>query len=234
MLQQLTLNVHLNDEATFDNFICPADTADSRTQAVAAIRQQYNNDEAYLYLWGSNGSGRSHLLQAACHAADQQQLSCQFLPLNDFIHAEPNDLLDSLDQVSLVCLDNIDSVLGQDNWEEALFHFFNRIKSSGNKLIISGNQAPQQLNVSLADLHSRLAWGPVFFLTPYSDEQKQILLQHRAKQCGLSLNDETAQFILQHYSRDMSELMAILKQLDESSLAHKRRLTIPFIKDVLA
>jgi len=238
MAQQLTLNVHLNDEATLENFFCPApvtESESSRAQAVEAIRAQLTDQgEQYLFIWGGEGSGRSHILQAGCHHTADNGLACQYLPLKDFVDFEPESLLDSLEQIPLVCLDDIDSVLGQNNWDEALFHFFNRIKSSENKLIIAANDAPNRLQCKLPDLLSRLSWGPVFHFGHYTDEDKQDILQHRASNRGLQLSSESAQFILQHNSRDMENIMSTLDKLDQSSLVNKRRLTIPFIKEALA
>lgn len=232
MPQQLTLNVHLNDDATFDNYYClPGSHRESVIKSIYTLIE--NHREHYLYLWGSEGCGRSHLLQAACHVASDRNLQSQYLPLSELKGVDPDALFDSLEEITLLCIDDVHTVLTDNIWEEALFHLFNRVKANNNKLLVAGDTAPGNLTCVLADLHSRLAWGPVFQLETYSDEIKQSILQYRAQNRGLQLNDDAARFILQHSKRTMTDLMSLLTQLDEHSLTNKKRLTIPFIKKTL-
>lgn len=226
--EQLPLAVQLRDDATFDNFF-----AGSNGLVLSELRRQLDGGEFYLYLFGSDGSGRSHLLQAACHQAGKRGLAALYLPLDELQAYNPAEMFDGLLNLSLVCIDNIESVMGKPEWEEALFHFFNQMKDAGNHLLIAGNCAVRELKTKLPDLASRLSWGLVYQLQSLSDEELIQVLQLRAVQRGLELSEDVSHFILHRCQRDMSALMATLDTLDHASLKQRRRLTIPFIKSIL-
>lgn len=231
--QQLSLGVSLNDDATFENFHTAEGT--SNAQVVASLRAQLTPaGEQMIFLWGAPGVGVTHLLQAACHRAQELGLSMQYLPIRDMIGFAPEQLLDGLEALDLVCLDGLDLVVGNPIWEQALFNFFNRMRDSGGRLLMAAHQGPRELPIQLPDLQSRLNWGITFQLHSMEDAEKQAALQLRAKARGLELNDEVAQFILHRAPRDMNELFCYLNRLDDASLAEQRKLTIPFVKQVLS
>jgi DnaA family protein len=226
---QLPLQVQLDDSATFDNFL-----AEGRNQQlVANLKQLQAADEHFYYLYGSDDSGCSHLLQATCHYVQTTGLQSLYFPLDELIAHPPAELLEGLEQFDLLCFDQIDLICGRADWEEAFFHLYNRVRTTGARLIIAAKLAPRQLPLSLADLASRFGWGLVYQVEKLNDVQKQRLLQMRAKRRGLSLPDEVAQFIVHRSAREVSALLQHLKQLDNASLIQQRRLTIPFVKETL-
>lgn len=228
MSLQLTLGVNLRDDATFSNFYL-GDNAG----LVEALKQLIaGTGEHFIYLWGAAGVGRSHLLQACCHAVSEQQQTAIYLPLSEAQPMTP-DALQGLEAMDLICIDDIESVLGQDEWEEALMHFYNRARDSGARLIVSAASAPIHLLCQLADLQSRLSWGLAFQVHGLLDEQKILALQMRARHRGLALSREVGQYLLRRYPREMADLFNVLDRLDHASLVAQRRLTIPFIKNVL-
>ena len=226
--QQLPLGFRLRDDATFDNYL-----SEGNVQSLHAIlnivRGQGDN---FLYLWGTPGCGRSHLLQASCHAAPEYAQTAVYLPLEELTALSP-DIFLGLENIALVCIDDIDKISGHADWEEQLFHLFNRIRANGNRLIISANVPPSQLKIKLPDLKSRLSWGIVYQLNALNDEQKLAALKLRAQGRGLDLDLPVGKFLLRRCPRNMSQLFETLEQLDQASLAKQRRLTIPFIKEVL-
>lgn len=230
--QQLALGVHLQDDANFENFYCAPDSESA--QVIAALQRQIiSDDETCLFLWGQSGVGLSHLLQASCHYAQAQGLKVQYLPLKELVNLSPETLFDGLELLDLVCLDDLEAVIGQPHWEQALFTLYNRLKDTGKRLLIAARQGPHELTIELPDLKSRLSWGLVFQLSAMTDLQKQKALQLRARLRGMELNEELAQFILHRAPRDTHELFRCLGRLDDASLAEQRKLTIPFVKQVL-
>nr|MCH9769271.1 DnaA regulatory inactivator Hda [Gammaproteobacteria bacterium] len=111
---------------------------------------------------------------------------------------------------------------------------YNRARDNGTRLIIAANQAPLQLNCQLADLRSRLGAGLIFKVQALDDYEKLAALCLRAERRGMYLSPEVGRYVLHHYTRSMPDLTAVLDKLDEASLTAKRRLTIPFVKAVLA
>lgn len=231
--RQLTLNVLLDDEATFDTFFVSADSPNALALQSLTSWLAFNSADPFVYLWGAPGCGLSHLLQAACHEAERAGRRSQYLPLKELGSAAPTGVFEALEQFDLVCLDDISAVLGKPAWEEALFHLFNRLREHGCRLLVSAASAPRDLPCQLPDLASRLAWGTVFRVEALTDEEKQKALQLRAHSFGLELGDEAARFLLHHTGRDTHSLFAALRTLDRVSLAEKRKLSIPLIKEAL-
>jgi DnaA family protein len=202
--------------------------------AVAMIQQLASAaGEKQIYLCAGKGQGKSHLLQAACNHAARRQASVCYLPAAEII-AQPVQIFEGLEQLDLLCLDDIQLFAGDRAWEEALFDLSNRVRSSRCNLLLSSNDVPENIGVQLPDLRSRLAWGPVFQLLVLGDAQKREALQLRARLSGLELPENVADYLLRHYPRDLFGLFERLDLLDTAAMAMQRRLTIPFVKTVFA
>jgi DnaA-homolog protein len=228
MKGQLTLPVGLQDEACFANYF-PGNNQ-TQLQQLTSFSQQSN--ETVLYLCGGAGSGRTHLLQACCHAANEKQQRSMFLPCAELFNMDPA-LLESLEECDLLCFDDVQLLSGNPKWQTALFHLFNRALETPCRLIVSSNTTVQQLTDFLPDLQSRLSWGLSLQLHNLSDEQKIPAMQLRAQRLGMSLNDECARYLLNHQPRDMHALFNALQILDKATLSAKHAITIPFIKRCL-
>lgn len=227
--RQLALRVGLRDDATLGNFY-PGDNP----LAVQAVEELARGDgEACVYLWGASGSGGTHLLQAACHGAAAAGRQSLYLPIDQVVDHGPA-VLEGLESLDLVCIDHLQELAGRADWEEGLFHLFNRLRDGGRGLLMAADRPPRQLPVVLPDLASRLGWGLVVQLSALDDGAKMRALQLRARQRGFQLGDEVAQYIIHRSPRQTSALFALLDRLDRASLSAKRRVTIPFIKETLS
>lgn len=218
---QLALGIGLSDSATFDNFYSGANA-----QLVAELRRA---EEPFLLLWGRTGSGKSHLLQALCHETGRRGLTPAYLPLKEVIGAS-TALLEDLEQLPLICIDDVQAVAGRGEWEEALFALYNRVREVGAHMVVTASGPPASLGIALADLVSRLGWGPVYQLHGLDDEQKIEALQLRARRRGLELPEEVGRYLLKRVPRDTHTLFAWLDRLDQASLIAQRRLTVPFVR----
>jgi len=228
MSRQLPLGLQLRAAARFTNFITgPNRELLQQLQASAAGR-----GELFFLLWGAAGTGKTHLLHACCHQAGADGREVAYLSLRDSEELPPQ-LLEGWERYALVCLDDVDAIAGQPDWEEALFHLYNRIREQGGTLIVSSAAAPAGVPFGLADLASRLGWGLVYQLQPLNDEQRLQALQQRAQQRGCDMPEETGRYLLRRLPRDMPALFELLERLDEASLVAQRRLTVPFVKSVL-
>ena len=223
MSQQLTLGICLRDDATFENYYLGKNAA-----VVHNLKVQ---QEPYAFLYGKGGTGKSHLLQAACHALGQEGEPVVYLPLSE--EGLMPAMLDGLESMSLIALDDIQHVVADENWEHAIFNLYNRVRENHGSLLVSSSQPLASLNVQLADLKSRLSWGPIFQLDALEDKEKQAALQQRAKNRGLELADDVVLYLLKRSPRDMNSLFTLFEKLDKASMVEKRKLTIPFIKDYL-
>lgn len=224
---QLPLGVRLNGHTTFERFFPgPNRLAFDLSQEIAhnAGAQQQ------LYLWGPPSSGKTHLLQAICHAASGRSVA--YLPLLQALQHEPS-LLQGLEQVSLLCLDDFDRLAWHLDWEDAAIGLLDRARERGCALVIAARQNPASADFHLNELLSRLFIGPVLPLSPLTEEERLPALIGIAERRGLELPPEAARYLLNRTSRSLSELATLLEQLDHASLAAQRRLTIPFVRQVL-
>lgn len=229
MAIQLVLPVRLCDEASFANF----HLATANRGAVMRFERFVHQGSGSLYLHGPPGSGRSHLLQAACRALEELDGTFVYLPLELLRDSPPDELLDGLETRLLVCLDDVDAIAGRDAWEEALFHLYNRCLETGSRLLVAAKLPPAQAGFRLADLRSRLQGGEILALARPDDDDHIDALCLRARNRGLVLDRDVARFICSRSRRSMDALLEVLDRLDVASLGAGRRLSIPFVKDVL-
>ncbi len=228
MADQLTLGVQLKDNASFANFY-PGDNQEALQGLMELARQ---SEPGFIFLWGGEGVGKSHLLQALCHEIGGAGNAVVYLPLNEASAIEP-EVLSGLESMSLVCLDDVDSIVGNVEWEEAIFHLYNRIQMQGGRLVITAYAPPLSLGLCLADLASRLSHGLIYHLQCLDDEQKGYALQQRATFRGFALPEEVLSYLLKRSPRNMSTLFELFDRLDQAALAAKRKLTIPFVRSFL-
>ncbi len=224
-MTQLVLPLQLADHAVFASFL------DHGNETLVSTLAGLSSGGAGqgCWLWGSPATGKTHLLQAVCEQAGDRSV---YLPL-DMLAAAGPDILEGLASRGLVCIDGIDHVAGQDVWEIALFNLFNDLQEAGGQLIVSARAAPRECGIVLADLASRMSRLPVFQVRALDEQQRVAALQLRAKHRGLELPDDTAAYMLKRSRRDMASLYALLDKLDHEALRAQRRLTIPFVRDVL-
>lgn len=227
MNRQLALAIQLNDEATLTDFCWGTNTLLQQELSSSLLGQ----GERLFYLWGTAGSGKSHLLQACCQL--ESKASTSYLPLTLLKEWGPESIAD-LDEQALIAIDDIDAIANNSIWEEALFHLFNRVRDNGKTILLISSQHPlSSLNIKLADLKSRLAWGLVIQLHELNDDRKIKVIQQYAYKRGFELPATVGQFLLNRCARNMHDLHRILDYLDKASLAAQRRITVPFVKAIL-
>jgi DnaA-homolog protein len=224
MPQQLPLGLSLPTRIDFAGFIIGRNG-----EAVSRLRTA---QDAFIYLWGESGSGKSHLLQAACLQAHREERLPAYLPLKSQQEIDPG-MLEGLERYALVCLDDLEQIAGRSEWERAIFNLFNLLRESGGQLIVAADRPPASLQLQLPDLTSRLTWGPCYHLFPLGDDERLELLMASAERRGMSMSAETATFLLQRTPRDIHFLTLLMDRLDQASLAAQRRLTIPFVREIL-
>lgn len=226
---QLVLGVKLRDDARFDNF-----HGDRNAAAAARLRGIFEQPSPVpaVLLCGDADTGKSHLLQAVCHLAERRGQSALCVSVEELLPFGP-DALAGLENQSVICLDDLDLIAGRENWEEAVFHLYNRVNDRGGQMVISLSDVPGELPFLLPDLASRLRHGLTIQLGINRDADRLRILMARAEQRGLVFGDDVAVFILRRAPRKLGDLLAILDRLDENSLRAQRRLTIPFVKSVM-
>lgn len=249
MPRQLTFRLNPDDEATLDNFY--TDSAQSRNAAlIEYLRQAVQRFvrgralagsgtvlQDFIWLYGSNGAGCSHLLQALCHEMDR--LGGESVNLHPFYldfsvqQGLTPEVLQGLESVSMLCLDSVEVLRGDAEWERALFNLYNRMAELQTPLIIASKCSPKYLQFDLQDLNSRMQSAAVFQLQSLDDEQKAAALKLRAQRRGFELSDELAAYLVSHNERSMNSLFDVLRKLDQHSLETRRKVTLPLLKSMM-
>jgi DnaA family protein len=223
-MSQLALPLQLADHAVFASFLESGNEALVAT--LTGITSGANGHGCWL--WGARATGKTHLLQAVCDAAGDGAV---YVPLSMVAEAGP-DILEGLATRELVCIDDLDRVVGVPEWEAALFDLYNQVLDADAQLVVSAASAPRECPIVLADLQSRLARLPVFQVHSLNEQERVMALQLRSRHRGLELPDDTAHYLLKRSRRDMASLYEVLDRLDKEALRAKRRLTIPFVRSV--
>lgn len=224
---QLALPLALAPHARFATFFEGANA-----QLVAHLKRLDACTHAEtVWIWSAAGSGRSHLLQAAC--ADRAERRAIYLPLAEHDALQP-EVLDGLESLELVAIDDVDRVAASTDWNRALFRLIDDLQAEGGALLLASTGPPTTTGFELPDLASRAAAAVVYQLKSLDDADRLTALQMHAVARGLDLSDAAGQYLLTRVSRDMAELVGWLETLDAASLAAQRRLTIPLIRETLA
>jgi DnaA-homolog protein len=223
-MKQLALGVTLRANALFANFY-----PGPNEEVLAALRGPGTDP---IWVWGSAGCGKSHLLQARCAATDGP---AAYIPLASISTgaALPPEALRGFADCGVVCVDDVDAVAGNLSWEQALFRLFNEAQESRSRLVFAARSAPRAIEWRLDDWRSRAAACVVYHVRELDEAGRARALELRAAQRGLKLPAETLDYLMKRMPRDLRSLFDILDELDEASLAAQRRLTIPFIREAL-
>ena len=229
--QQIMFNFKLKDGLRFESFYSEEES--KNTETVTILKESLNSDQFQQnIIWGESFSGKTHLLQASCAKDASLNKTVTYLPLRLFKDSGIG-VLSGLTLSHLIAIDDIDLVIGDKEWETALFNLINTARDNQQHLLLSSTQNPRMLDCSLPDLASRLIWGGSYQLNGLSDEETLKAIQARAEQRGFSLSDSVIGYLHRRYPRDIDSLMGILDKLDEESLLQKKVITVQFVKQVL-
>ena len=226
---QLPLRLTLSGGRRFTNFEVTPDNA----ELVDAVRRiAADSTPERVLLVGDAGSGKSHLLEAASEAASAGDESVAFVPMRGWC-SQHVDAVRGLGRSGLLCIDDIDAVAGDRRWEEALLALLEASASRQARVLVSASVSPSNIPFTLADLQSRLNAATLYRLRELDDESRARALRRHAGARGIEIPDDVVGYVLTRYRRDMPSLVALLDRLDYQSMAHQRRLTVPFVRALI-
>lgn len=224
---QIPLQLMPRRDSRFEDFVSGPNHA-----VVEALKHMLDEPGSFIFLFGAEGCGKTHLLNALCHQTRERQGRAFYLSLKHL----PKDAITSLqglENLDLVCVDDLHVIAGDEAWEEALFHCFNRIREANGHLLVSSRKRLSALNLGLPDLVSRLAWGLRLPLLPLADQDKLAVINLHTTALGFSLPEEVLLYLLKHQHRSMAALIHTVEDLHQAALTHKRRITVPLAREVL-
>ena len=216
-MKQMILDIAPAPAPTLDGFV-PGRNAELLVSLYALANG--SNRDHFIYLWGGPGCGRSHLLKAVAAAAQREGRTAVWFNATGAGAADD----------TLVLADDVHTLDAAA--QIALFNLHNRLRAGGGSLLASGNAAPAQLLLR-PDLQTRLAAGLVYQVHGLDDGEKAAALRGHADARGFRLSKEVSDYLLRHTGRDMPSLLALLDALDRYSLASRRAITVPLLRELL-
>ncbi len=226
-MRQMPLGVQLKERATFASFLTARNV-----ELVAHLRAVAANTPAgATWIAGPHTAGKSHLLQAVC-AEVAPTVRAAYLPLETLLPFGPG-ALDGAESLDLACLDDVQTVAGLPDWEERLFSLWQRAQERSTTLLFAARENPAHVDFGLKDLKSRLTSSSIFVVRELNDVEQVEALTLRAHLRGLEMPAETARYLQRRFPRDMRTLCEILDTIDDAAFVAQRRLTVPFIRDVI-
>ena len=214
-MKQLVLDIHLDAPPTLENFFVGDNAPLLASLRAVALGQQ----QGHIYLWGTAGTGRSHLLRATCAAAS----AARYLPISALVDGVPPS-------PALVAVDDVHRLGGST--QIALFNAFNRARENGQTLLLAGDRAPAALALR-EDLRTRISQCLSFEIEPLTDAARTAILSTLAAQRGLRLDGDVVNYLMRHGRRDMPSLVHTLDALDLASLERKRAITLPLLRELM-
>jgi len=224
---QIPLQLEARRPDRLEDFI-----AGPNQNALAAVSSLLDEPGSSLFLSGPDGTGKSHLLNALCHAARERGLAAFYIALKR-LPEEAAASLEGLRILDLVCVDDLECVAGNLVWETALFSCFNEVRAAQGRLLVSSRLPLAALEFHLPDLASRLAWGVRQNLHLPDDEGKLEILQQRARTLRIELPEDVQNYLIKHSRRDMTSLLQALEQIKDAAFITKRKITVPLAREIL-
>ena len=214
--RQVPLALTLRERFTLDHFL-----VGENAELLASVCRPVGGFYC-AWVWGRRGAGKSHLLQAVSH-----EIGGAFVPATEIPTADGYEVFDR------ILIDDIHAWIGDQPAEEALMRLYNNRLDRGLVLVSTARKPPTRLCFALPDLASRLRSATCFEIAPPSDEEAGTVLRRIAQDRGLELDPSVVSFLLRRTGRDLSNLLSLLETIDVESLSAQRRVTVPFVKQVL-
>jgi chromosomal replication initiator protein len=251
MVQRLTDRIPGRPESggfkakyTFDSFVIGSSNRFAHAAALAvaeAPAQAYNP----LFIYGSTGLGKTHLLHAVAQYVSEHSssLSVRYVTSEAFV----NDFINSLRDKSriegfkqryrtydLLLIDDVQFFEGKERFQEEFFHTFNQLYEAGSQIVLSSDRPPRDIATLEERLRSRFEWGLITDIQPPDLETRIAILRRKVRVDGINIQDEQVMtFIAGRVSTNIRELEGALTRVVAFSSLTGRPMTVELAQDVL-
>ena len=228
--KQLIFPFQINQKASFDSFFCSPDNQNLMTRLADIVS---GPDTSELIIHGEEGSGKSFLMQAICNELSSAEKKFAFIPMKKAFNMGV-EIFQNLGSLDAVCIDDLQLILANQDWETALFNLINECQQSNCTLMLSlGGTQPLDESVILPDLLSRIKRMEFIALHAVQDEFFNQAINFVAQQLDIKIEEAELEFLLKHQTRMFSLLVENIITLDNQAASLKRKITIPLIKETL-
>ena len=229
--EQLHLNVKLDDSISLDKFI----ECDS-TQDFLKILRNSTKDKSisnFYLIWGDEGRGKSYIMQGLHRKyIEDSKTTFQFSFKDKRVNSP--EILMNLGALEALFIEDFGSMEDSEDWERAMFNLINECYMSGTRIYLSSTTVTKDLRISLTDLASRLSSFTAIEIPEITEEEKIEALIQSSKRKGFVLDEKTVKYIVSYTSRNLSDLLKLLNELDSFSLQKKRKISPSLVREMVS
>ncbi len=222
-IEQLTFPWSKPNNSSFDDFYFEKNN-------LSILEYLKSGDDLVIY--GLSKVGKSFLLQSLCNYFSKSNKSSLYLPLKE-LNNYKTGLLDDLEKLDLVCIDDLQLIAGDNNWETAIFNLINNCLISNCRIVFCSNINPSLISFELDDLFSRIQKINWMEVHPVKSDNLIEAVRFFADLRSINIGDKEVTYLINHSKRNMGDLVTHINQLDKLSMQLKRKITIPLIKKVI-
>jgi chromosomal replication initiator protein len=232
-----------NAKYTFDSFVIGSSNRFAHAAALAvaeAPAQAYNP----LFIYGSTGLGKTHLLQAIAQYVSEhsRDMSVRYVTsetfMNDFINSLRDKRIEGFKQryrtYDLLLIDDVQFFEHKERIQEEFFHTFNSLYEAGSQIVMSSDRPPRDIATLEERLRSRFEWGLITDIQPPDLETRIAILRKKVKTDGIHVPEpEVLTFIAGRVSTNIRELEGALTRVVAFSSLTGRSMSVELSQDVL-
>ncbi|OTQ60360.1 chromosomal replication initiator protein DnaA [Gilliamella sp. A7] len=232
----------INHKHTFNSFV----EGKSNQLAVAAAKQVAENPgKAYnpLFLYGSTGLGKTHLLHAVGNGIMAGKANAKVVYMHserfvqDMVKALQNNAIEEFKNyyrsVDALLIDDIQFFANKERSQEEFFHTFNSLLEGNQQIILTSDRYPKEIDGVEDRLKSRFGWGLTIAIEPPELETRVAILMKKAEENNIKLPEEVAFFIAKRLRSNVRELEGALNRVIANANFTGKSITIDFVKDAL-
>ena len=207
----------------FEQFIL----ADEAAAVVSALKGRLPD---FSYVWGIQGTGKTHVLNACRRWHERQVVKTMMISAEQMKSVPIENILPP--DLQLLLVDDIDILQGNRDDETLAFNLYNHCKANGISLIYSASVSPRSDTWCLPDLKSRLNAGQILPLEVLTGPKALALFEKQLIEKGVAFDAAVIPYVEKHLSSDYPSLCQLLQIIETETLKEKRRLTVPLLKKI--
>ena len=211
-----------NPQFTFDNFVVGPSNRFAYSAAIAVSKtpgQVYNP----LFIYGPPGVGKTHLLYAIANGIRKENPDANIV----YIKGDQftNELIDAIKsgrniefrskyrEADLFLVDDIQFIAGKESTQEEFFHTFNKLYEEHKQIVLTSDRKPDDMLTLEERLRSRFLWGLTADINPPDYETRMAILKNKAKQLGLTLDDDVCNYIAVNITSNVRQIEGTVKKI---------------------
>jgi chromosomal replication initiator protein len=240
--QKKKLPNYLNKAFTFDSFV---EGKSNQLARAASVQVSENIGKAYnpLFIYGSSGLGKTHLMHAVGNAVLEQNPSANIVYLHsekfvqDMVRALQQNTINNFKEyyrnIDILLIDDIQFLAGKERSQEEFFHTFNNLLDKKHQVVLTCDKYPKEIEGLEDRLKSRFGWGLPVAIEPPDLETRAAILIKKAKLVNVELDHEVAFFVAKRIPSNVRDLEGALRRVVANSQFTGREITVDFTKEAL-